>query len=160
MFESRFQSFAAQGDPSHGAARVNELRAELAREGLAGFIVPRADEHQNEYVPAGAERLRWLTGFAGSAGLAVVLKDSAALFVDAGEDLIATATHGTLAAIDGLVLPIAGDEPVPRQRQVGVEHLGAQRVQRHGAQISSYSRSSSSATRRQRRPCSPRFRTK
>jgi len=82
VFESRFQSFAAQGDPSHGAARVNELRAELAREGLAGFIVPRADEHQNEYVPAGAERLRWLTGFAGSAGVAVVLKDSAALFVD------------------------------------------------------------------------------
>ena len=82
MFESRFQSFAAQGDPSHGAARVDELRAELAREGLAGFIVPRADEHQNEYVPANAERLRWLTGFAGSAGVAVVLKDAAALFVD------------------------------------------------------------------------------
>ena len=82
MFESRFQSFAAQGDPSHGAARVSLLRAELDRLGLAGFIVPRSDEHQNEYVPAGAERLRWLTGFAGSAGLAVVLKDAAALFVD------------------------------------------------------------------------------
>ena len=58
------------------------MRAELAKDGLAGFIVPRADEHQNEYVPANAERLRWLTGFAGSAGIAVVLKDSAALFVD------------------------------------------------------------------------------
>ena len=58
------------------------LRAELARAGLAGFIVARGDEHQNEYVPAGAERLSWLTGFAGSAGLAVVLKDAAALFVD------------------------------------------------------------------------------
>ncbi len=58
------------------------MRAELETRGLAGFIVPRADEHQNEYVPANAERLRWLTGFAGSAGLAVVLKDSAALFVD------------------------------------------------------------------------------
>ena len=53
------------------------LRAELGKEGLAGFIVPRADEHQNEYVPPNAERLRWLTGFAGSAGIAVVLKDAA-----------------------------------------------------------------------------------
>ena len=61
---------------------MSELRAELERAGLAGFIVPRADEHQNEYVPANAERLRWLTGFAGSAGIAVVLKDAAALFVD------------------------------------------------------------------------------
>jgi Xaa-Pro aminopeptidase len=61
---------------------VSELRAELERAGLAGFIVPRADEHQNEYVPANAERLRWLTGFAGSAGIAVVMKDAAALFVD------------------------------------------------------------------------------
>ena len=82
MFESRFQSFVALGDPSHGAARVSQLRAELATRGLAGFIVPRADEHQNEYVPANSERLRWLTGFAGSAGIAVVLKDAAALFVD------------------------------------------------------------------------------
>ena len=72
----------ALGDPSHGAARVAKLRAELANSGFAGFIVPRADEHQNEYVPAGAERLRWLTGFAGSAGTAIVLRDSAALFVD------------------------------------------------------------------------------
>ncbi len=82
MFESRFQSFVELGDPSHGRDRVGALRAELAKEGLAGFIVPRADEHQNEYVPPNAERLRWLTGFAGSAGIAVVLKDAAALFVD------------------------------------------------------------------------------
>jgi len=61
---------------------VSQLRAELRKAGLAGFIVPRADEHQNEYVPANAERLRWLTGFAGSAGIAVVLTDKAALFVD------------------------------------------------------------------------------
>jgi Xaa-Pro aminopeptidase len=82
LFESRFQSFVELGDPSRGLARVGELRAKLAEEGLAGFIVPRADEHQNEYVPPNAERLRWLTGFAGSAGIAVVLKDAAALFVD------------------------------------------------------------------------------
>src|SRR6478752_1050917 len=82
VFESHFQSFVALGNPSNGAARVRQLRAELAKLGLTGFLVPRADEHQNEYVPANAERLRWVTGFAGSAGLAVVLKDAAALFVD------------------------------------------------------------------------------
>ena len=82
MFESRFQSFVELGDPTHGSTRVGALRAELAKEGLAGVIVPRADEHQGEYVPPNAERLRWLTGFAGSAGIAVVLKDAAALFVD------------------------------------------------------------------------------
>ena len=83
MFESRFQSFAELGDPSQRIrARRRHCAAELAKAGLAGFIVPRADEHQNEYVPPNAERLRWLTGFAGSAGIAVVLKDAAALFVD------------------------------------------------------------------------------
>jgi Xaa-Pro aminopeptidase len=63
---------------SHLAA----LRAELARCGLDGFVVPRADEHLGEYVPPGAERLRWLTGFTGSAGLAIVLPDRAAVFTD------------------------------------------------------------------------------
>ena len=58
------------------------LRNELARRELHGFIVPRADEHLGEYVPAAAERLAWLTGFTGSAGLAVVLADKAAVFTD------------------------------------------------------------------------------
>jgi Xaa-Pro aminopeptidase len=58
------------------------LRAELLRQDLAGFIVPRADEHLGEYVPPGAERLAWLTGFTGSAGLAAVLADRAAVFTD------------------------------------------------------------------------------
>ena len=58
------------------------LRAELLRAGLDGFIVPRADEHLGEYVPPGAERLQWLTGFSGSAGLAVVLAERAAVFTD------------------------------------------------------------------------------
>ena len=58
------------------------LRQELARQGLDGFIVPRADEHLGEYVPASAERLAWLTGFTGSAGLAVVLAGTAAVFTD------------------------------------------------------------------------------
>ena len=64
------------------AARVGTLREALSRRSLAGFIVPRADEHQGEYVPANAQRLAWLTGFTGSAGLAIVLADRAAIFVD------------------------------------------------------------------------------
>ncbi len=62
--------------------RVTKLRQELRRQGLHGFIVPRADEHLGEYVPASAERLAWLTGFTGSAGMAVVLPDKAAVFTD------------------------------------------------------------------------------
>jgi Xaa-Pro aminopeptidase len=65
-----------------GTTRLAGLRAELARQGLDGFIVPRADEHLGEYVPPGAERLLWLTGFSGSAGIAVVLRDRAAVFTD------------------------------------------------------------------------------
>ncbi len=66
----------------NAAERLAALRAELARQGLDGFIVPRADEHLGEYVPAGAERLAWLTGFTGSAGLAAILPDRAAVFTD------------------------------------------------------------------------------
>jgi Xaa-Pro aminopeptidase len=58
------------------------LRAELARRGLSGLVVPRADRHQDEYLPACEERLAWLTGFTGSAGTAIVLADRAVLFVD------------------------------------------------------------------------------
>ncbi len=64
------------------ADRLTALRAELAEQGLDGLVVPRADEHLGEYVPASAERLAWLTGFTGSAGLAVVLADKAAVFTD------------------------------------------------------------------------------
>src|SRR5499427_843239 len=62
--------------------RLGQMRKELAGRGLDGFIVPRADEHQGEYVPPRGQRLAWLTGFTGSAGLAIVLRDRAALFVD------------------------------------------------------------------------------
>jgi Xaa-Pro aminopeptidase len=82
MFEAKFQSFDEKTDPSKGIERIATLRTELARRKLDGFIVSRADQHQNEYVPASEERLAWLTGFSGSAGVAVVLADKAALFVD------------------------------------------------------------------------------
>lgn len=77
-----FQNFDDVNDPAVGAARLPMLRAELARRGLDGFLVPLADEHQGEYIPPSARRLAWLTGFSGSAGLAVVLADQAAIFVD------------------------------------------------------------------------------
>jgi Xaa-Pro aminopeptidase len=64
------------------ASPLPALREELARQGLDGFIVPRADEHLGEYVPPAAERLAWLTGFTGSAGLAAILPDKAAVFTD------------------------------------------------------------------------------
>lgn len=82
MFEAKFQSFADVSSSHDSAARVAALRAELARQNLDGFLLPRADAHQNEYVPKNAERLAWLTGFTGSAGFAVVLEKEAALFVD------------------------------------------------------------------------------
>ncbi|HEX4888842.1 MAG TPA: aminopeptidase P family N-terminal domain-containing protein, partial [Alphaproteobacteria bacterium] len=62
--------------------RLARLRAELTRRGLAGFVIPRADAHQGEYVPPHDARLAWLTGFTGSAGTAVILQDKAAIFVD------------------------------------------------------------------------------
>ena len=61
---------------------VDALRAELGRRGLDGFMVPRADEHQGEYVPPSAARLAWLTGFTGSAGIAVLLLEKGAVFSD------------------------------------------------------------------------------
>jgi len=82
MFEAHFQTFE---EPEGGVAltaRLSALREELARRKLTGFVVPRADQQQNEYVAASEERLAWLTGFTGSAGLAVVLTRQAALFVD------------------------------------------------------------------------------
>ncbi|MGJ4882140.1 aminopeptidase P family protein [Bradyrhizobium sp. HKCCYLRH1065] len=82
MFEALFQTFE---EPETGVAltaRLAALREELARRKLTGFIVPRADQQQNEYVPPSEERLAWLTGFTGSAGLAIVLPQAAAIFVD------------------------------------------------------------------------------
>src|SRR4029078_6870293 len=62
--------------------RVTSLRQLMAKARIDAVLVPRADEHQGEYVPPSAERLRWLTGFTGSAGLAIITRQSAALFVD------------------------------------------------------------------------------
>ena len=77
-----FQTFDTQASPAQGPARLAALRAALGASGLAGFIIPRADLHQGEYVAARDERLQWLTGFTGSAGFAVVLPAVAGVFID------------------------------------------------------------------------------
>ncbi|SCA56513.1 Peptidase M24 [Candidatus Terasakiella magnetica] len=64
------------------AARLSALRREMNIFGMDGFIVPRSDEHQGEYVAPCSERLAWLTGFTGSAGFAIVLAKKAAIFID------------------------------------------------------------------------------
>ncbi|MEP6869410.1 MAG: aminopeptidase P family protein [Novosphingobium sp.] len=63
-------------------ARLEALRKELVARDLDGFVVPISDEHMSEYLGAYAQRLQWLTGFGGSAGTAVILQNSAAIFVD------------------------------------------------------------------------------
>src|SRR5712672_2231768 len=82
MYKAKFQSFEDRAERAASLPRVGALRTELARRGLTGWVVPRADPHQNEYVPDSDERLAWLTGFTGSAGAAVVLMEHAALFAD------------------------------------------------------------------------------
>jgi Xaa-Pro aminopeptidase len=82
LAEQRQRMTATRADHRTPAQRLEALRRLLKRKRLAGFIVPRGDEHQGEYVAARSERLAWLTGFTGSAGSAVVLADEAALFVD------------------------------------------------------------------------------
>jgi Xaa-Pro aminopeptidase len=104
MFQARFQTFDDRSERAQSAARVAALRTELAARGLDGFVVPRADRQQNEYLPASEERLAWLTGFTGSAGAAVVLAERAALFVDGRYTVQAAAqVDGAIFAIEHLV---------------------------------------------------------
>ncbi len=77
-----YQTFDPPAAGARAADRLRDLRVRLARLGLDGFFVPRADEHQGEYVAPASERLRWLTGFSGSAGWAAVTAKRAAVFVD------------------------------------------------------------------------------
>lgn len=62
--------------------RLQALRQFMAQQNLDAFIIPHDDEYLGEYTPPEAERLAWISGFNGSAGVAVVLTESAALFVD------------------------------------------------------------------------------
>jgi Xaa-Pro aminopeptidase len=104
MFEAHFQSFEDRTDRGESPPRVAALRAELTRRGLDGFIVPRADRYQNEYVPRSAERLAWLTGFTGSAGAAIVVADRAAIFVDGRYQVqVKEEVDGAIFAVEHLV---------------------------------------------------------
>ena len=76
------QSFDETTSPAFGAKHLPLVRAAMAKQGLDAFLVPHEDEHQNEYLPAANDRLAWLTGFTGSAGAGVVMKDRAAVFAD------------------------------------------------------------------------------
>jgi Xaa-Pro aminopeptidase len=106
MFEALFQTFE---EPETGVAltaRLSAFREELTKRNLTGFVVPRADQQQNEYVPPSEERLAWLTGFTGSAGLAIVLAREAAVFVDGRYTLQAAKQVDTKAwAVESLVDP-------------------------------------------------------
>jgi Xaa-Pro aminopeptidase len=106
MFEAQFQTFE---DPEGGvalAARLAALREEISRRRLTGFIIPRADSQQNEYVPPSEERLAWLSGFTGSAGLAIVLAQQAAIFVDGRYTLQAAHQVDTAAwQVESLIDP-------------------------------------------------------
>ncbi|MFN3573692.1 MAG: aminopeptidase P family protein [Phenylobacterium sp.] len=76
------QTFDETTDRSFGPKHVPLIRQAMAEQALDGFLVPHEDEHQNEYLPEANDRLAWATGFTGSAGAAVILKDKAAVFVD------------------------------------------------------------------------------
>lgn len=108
MFNAKFQTFADSAAPALGTARLKLLREELERRGLDGFLIPRADAHQNEYVPPCDERLAWLTGFTGSAGVALVLRDEAAIVVDGRYTLQAAAQIDTASFA---VVPLAETTP-------------------------------------------------
>src|SRR4030088_2796332 len=106
MFEAHFQTFE---EPESGVAltaRLSAFREELARRKLAGFVIPRADQQQNEYVAPSEERLPWFAGFPGSAGLAIVLTQEAAVFVDGRYTLqAAKQVDGKAWTVESLIDP-------------------------------------------------------
>ncbi|MEM8833194.1 MAG: aminopeptidase P family protein [Pseudomonadota bacterium] len=62
--------------------KLDALRAEMKAHDVDGFLVPRADEYQSEAIAPYAERLSWLTGFTGSAGIGIILEDQACVMSD------------------------------------------------------------------------------
>jgi Xaa-Pro aminopeptidase len=105
-----FQDFSSSADPALGAERVARLRKRLASLGVDAVLIPRSDEHMGEYVPPSAERLAWLTGFTGSAGLAIIGAKKAALFVD-GRYTLQAADQVDTGTFDIIQIP----ETEPRQ---------------------------------------------
>ena len=108
MKRSGFQSFEDVSQPEMARERIAALRRWMAAEGLAAWVLPRTDAWRNEYLRACDERLAWLTGFTGSAGLLVVLAREAALFVD-GRYTLQAAEQVDAEVIT--VLPVADHRP-------------------------------------------------
>ena len=104
-----FQSFDSTSTPQFGRERVNAIRARFDDLGIDGFLVPRADEYQGEYVPKSAERLSWLTGFTGSAGVALVTRSQAIVFVDGRYvTQLAEQVDGSVAHLGNAVAALGG----------------------------------------------------
>src|SRR5206468_10751339 len=116
--EAMRQTFDESTDRSFGAKHVPLIRQAMAEQGLDGVLVPHEDEHQNEYLPAANDRLAWATGFTGSAGAAVLLKDKAAVFVDGRyalqvRDQVDTALFEVRDLVDGGVPAYLAAEATP-----------------------------------------------
>lgn len=79
---TKYQSFEDITDPKNVGPRISSLREQLAQHQLDAFLIPLADVHRGESLPDSEQRLAYITGFTGSAGLAIVGKTKAALFVD------------------------------------------------------------------------------
>jgi Xaa-Pro aminopeptidase len=120
-----FQTYDERGGPALGRKHLPLLRKALEKLGLDGFYAPHEDEWQNEYVPPAYDRLAWLTGFTGSAGAAVVLRDQAAVFVDGrytlqAEDQVDGALFARLA-LDGGGPAAYLREHAPRGGSIGYD---------------------------------------
>ncbi|MGP1273795.1 MAG: aminopeptidase P family protein [Caulobacterales bacterium] len=103
---STIQTFTPKGGPANGRKALPLLRKALERLGLDGFLVPHEDEYNNEYVPASADRLAWVTGFTGSAGAAIVMRDRAAVFTDGRYTLqVRAQVDGELFSFEGFPEP-------------------------------------------------------
>ena len=149
MFEAHFQSFEDRSERAESAPRVAALRAELAKRGLDGFIVPRADRFQNEYVPPCDERLAWLTGFTGSAGAAIVLADRAVIFVDGRYQV------QVREEVDSAVFTI--EHLVERPPTLWIEDQSAGRRQARLFAVAAYGRRRRAARQGLRRGATPRW---
>ena len=116
-----FQSFETRGERGASSERVDRLREGFEPLGIDAFLVPHADEHQSEYLPANAERLAWLSGFTGSAGFALVTRDRAHIFSDGRYTLqLRQQTDPAVWTVHSLP-----DEPLKAVvGEAGVERLG------------------------------------
>ncbi len=120
-----FQTFESQSERGAATERIKELRRLMAAAKLDAYLVPRADEYQGEYVPPSAARLQWLTGFSGSAGLAIITKKTATLFVDGRYTVQArTEVEPGLIEVSSVMRGNIGEwlaEHLPRRATVGFD---------------------------------------